>query len=311
MRKLIVLLLPAILIYQSIPPQIATAQGVKPFPELARMYDYDRQAPLDIKENGVEVKDGAKVHDITYLSPKGGRVTAYLVVPPGRGPFAGLVFMHWGFGYRSSFLAEALLLAKAGAVSLLIDAPYNRPAPWRHDFDNSKPEVNRDVYIQMVVDLRRGVDLLTSRTEVDAKRIGFVGLSLGAHMGGILSGVEKRIKAFVLMGGLATITERLRRNNKDGKLDHDIEVLSPVDPIHYVSHAKPSALFFQFARRDRFITEQQAIEYQQAGSEPKLVKWYDTGHELNDLEALRDRAEWLRKEIGISSLAPALRSKLG
>ena len=87
-------------------------------------------------------------------------------------------------------------------------------------------------------------------------------------------------------------------------------MLSPVDPIHYVSHAKPSALFFQFARRDRFITEQQAIEYQQAGSEPKLVKWYDTGHELNDLEALRDRAEWLRKEIGIGPLAPALRSKL-
>jgi dienelactone hydrolase len=307
MRKLIVLLLPAILICQSTPPQIATAQGVKPFPELARMFDYDNKAPLDVKENKVEVKDGVKVHDITYLSPKGGRVTAYLVVPPGKGPFAGLVFMHWGFGYRSSFLAEALLLARAGAVSLMIDAPYNRPAAWRHDFDNSKPEVNRDVYLQMVVDLRRGVDLLTSRADVDAKRIGFVGLSLGAHMGGILSGVEKRIKALVLMGGLPSLTERLRNNNADGKLNRDIEILSPLDPIHYVSHAKPSALFFQFARRDRFVSEKQATEYEQAASQPKIIKWYDTGHELNDLEALRDRAEWLRKEIGISPLAPALR----
>ncbi|MGB7925905.1 MAG: hypothetical protein WCF57_21880 [Pyrinomonadaceae bacterium] len=312
MRKLIVLSLFAVLICQSAaPPRIALAQEVKPFPELARMYDYDTKAPLDIKENGVEDKEGIKVHDITYLSPKGGRVTAYLVVPPGKGPHAGLVFMHWGFGYRSSFLAEALLLARSGVVSLMIDAPYNRPAPWRHEFDNSKPEVNRDLYIQMVVDLRRGVDLLTSRRDVDAKRIGFVGLSLGAHMGGILSGVEKRIKAFVLMGGLPTITERLRRNNADGKLDHDIEVLSLVDAIHYVNHAKPSSIFFQFARHDRFISEQQAIQYQQAATEPKLVKYYDTGHELNDLEALRDRAEWLRKEIGIGPLAPALRSKLG
>ena len=289
--------------------EVAVSQ-VKPFPELARMFDYDNKAPLDLKENKVEDKDGVKVHDITYVSPKGGRVTAYLVTPPGRGPFAGLVFMHWGFGYRSSFLAEALMLARTGAVSLLIDAPYNRPAPWRHDFDAAKPEVNRDVYIQMVQDLRRGVDLLTARPDVDTKRIGFVGLSLGAHMGGILSGVEKRIKALVLMGGLPTLTERLRNNNKDGKFNHDIEVLSPIDPIHYVSHAAPSAIFFQFARRDRFVSEKQAMQYEQAAGEPKLVKWYDTGHELNDIQALSDRADWLHKQIGIGPLAPVLRKKL-
>src|SRR5918911_698200 len=214
---------------------VAAAQ-VKPFPELVRMFDYNQKAPLDVQENKVEDKGGVEVHDITYASPKGGRVTAYLVVPAGKGPFAGLVFMHWGFGYRSSFLAEALLMARTGAVSLLIDAPYNRPPQWRHDFDASKPEVNRDVYVQTVVDLRRGVDLLTSRADVDASRLGFVGLSLGAHMGGILSGVEKRIKALVLMGGLPTLTERLRQNNAGGKFNHDIEVLSPIDPIHYVSH---------------------------------------------------------------------------
>ena len=286
------------------------AQEIKPFPELVRLFDYDNRAPLDVRENKVEDKSGVRVHDITYLSPKGGRVTAYLVTPAGRGPFAGVVFMHWGFGYRSSFLAEALLLAEAGAVSLLIDAPYNRPAPWRRDFDASKPEVNRDLYIQMVVDLRRGVDLLASRPDVDSRRLGFVGLSLGAHMGGILSGVEKRIKALVLMGGLPTLTERLRQNNREGKFNRDIEILSPVDPIHYVSHAKPSAILFQFARRDRFVSEKQAMQYSEAGSEPKTVKWYDTGHELNDIEALRDRADWLRQQIGIAPLAPVLRKKL-
>jgi dienelactone hydrolase len=310
MRNFFRFLFLAILAYPLAPSQAVFAQEVKPFPELVRIFDYDRQAPLDVRESRIEDKDGVKVHDITYVSPKGGRVTAYLVVPAGRGPFAGLVFMHWGFGYRSSFLAEALLLAETGAVSLMIDAPYNRPAPWRHDFDNSKPEVNRDVYVQMVIDLRRGVDLLTARPDVDAKRIGFVGLSLGAHMGGILSGVEKRIRALVLMGGLPTLTERLRRNNADGKFNHDIEVLSPIDPIHYVSHAAPSSIFFQFARRDRFVSEQQAMQYEQAASLPKLIKWYDTGHELNDIEALSDRADWLRKQIGIGALAPVLRKKL-
>jgi dienelactone hydrolase len=306
MRNFILFLLLAAVLQQFAPPRTALAQQPKPFPELVRQFDYDQKAPLDVKENRVEDKGGVKVHDITYVSPKGGRVTAYLVVPKGRGPFAGLVFMHWGFGYRSSFLAEALMLARTGAVSLMIDAPYLRPAPWRHEFDTSKPEVNRDVYVQMVVDLRRGVDLLTSRPDVDARRLGFVGLSLGAHMGGILSGVEKRIKAFVLMGGLPTLTERLRQNNADGKFNRDIEILSTIDPIHYVSHAAPSRLLFQFARIDRFISEKQAIEYHQAGSQPKLIKWYDTGHEINDIEALRDRAEWFHKEIGIGPLDPVL-----
>jgi dienelactone hydrolase len=284
---------------------------VKPFPELVRMFDYDRQAPLDLKENSVDDRGGVKVHDITYASPKGGQVSAYLVVPSGRGPFAGLVFMHPDYGTRTAFLAEAVLLAETGAVSLLIDAPFRRPEPSHRTFDITKPENNRDVLIQTIIDLRRGVDLLTSRPEVDAKRLGFVGLSLGAHMGGILSGVEKRIKALVLMGGLPTLTERLRQNNKDGKFNHDIEILPSIDPIHYVSHAAPSALFFQFARRDRFVSEKQAIEYSTAASLPKLVKWYDTGHELNDIQALSDRADWLRQQIGIGPLAPVLRKKLG
>ena len=45
------------------------------------MFDYQQNAPLDAKENGVEDKNGVRIHDISYASPKGGRVTAYLVVP--------------------------------------------------------------------------------------------------------------------------------------------------------------------------------------------------------------------------------------
>lgn len=45
------------------------------------MFDYDQTVPLDIEEVGVEIKDGIKIHDISYISPPSGRVTAYLVVP--------------------------------------------------------------------------------------------------------------------------------------------------------------------------------------------------------------------------------------
>ena len=40
---------------------------------------------------------------------------------------------------------------------------------------------------------------LIARDDVDPERLGYVGHSLGATWGGALAGVEKRVKAFVLM----------------------------------------------------------------------------------------------------------------
>src|SRR5918911_804526 len=173
---------------------VAAAQ-VKPFPELARNFDYDNKAPLDVKEIGVDDRDGVKLYDLTYASPKGGRVTAYLVVPAGKGPFAGLVFGHWGPGNRTEFLPEATLYARAGAVSLLVDYPWVRPAPWRKKLKQADdPEWDHAAFVQAVVDLRRGIDLVAARPDVDSNRLAYVGHSWGAQWGAILSAVEPRLK---------------------------------------------------------------------------------------------------------------------
>lgn len=54
---------------------------------------------------------------------------------------------------------------------------------------------------QQVIDLRRGVDLLLSRPDVDPKRVAYVGHSWDAGTGAILDAVDKRVAAFVFMGG--------------------------------------------------------------------------------------------------------------
>jgi hypothetical protein len=56
-----------------------------------RLFEYDREVPLDIQEVSSRIEDGLSVIEITYASPKGGRVPATLIVPQGTGPFAGLV----------------------------------------------------------------------------------------------------------------------------------------------------------------------------------------------------------------------------
>lgn len=282
--------------------------------ELRQMFYYQQSAPLDVREIGVEDKNGASVHDISYASPKGGRVTAYLVVPKKKGKFAGIIFMHSRPGSRNTFLDEALTLARAGAVSLLIDAPFSRTGESKREFAPTvtKPKDDRDIYIQTVADLQRGVDLLLSRSDVDRKRIGFIGHSYGAHVGALLAGVEKRIKAYVIMAGAPSLTEFLRtskiptivetRNTlTKEQQDNYFSTLAAVDPINYVSFAEPSALFFQFGKTDTYPTEEQAKVYSEKASDPKLVKFYDAGHALND-EARRERAEWLQKQLKLGKL---------
>src|SRR5882672_1688173 len=131
--------------------------------DLVRHFDYDRNAPLGYKEIGVERRGDIRVYDITYASPKGGAVPAYLVVPNGKGPFAAVIWGHWYWGNspmrnRKEFLDEAVALAEAGVVSLLADGPIARPG-----HVENKEELNEQGVtdlVQQIIDMRRGVDLL-------------------------------------------------------------------------------------------------------------------------------------------------------
>src|SRR5437660_12656497 len=167
--------------------------------DLVRHFDYDQKAPLRIKQIGIHRRATTTVYDITYDSPKGGVVPAYLVVPKGRGPFAAVIWGHWywensSMRNRKEFLDEAVALAQSGVVSLLTDHPMSRPGygPIKDPLD----ERNATEFLQQVIDMRRGVDLLTARRDVDPKRIGFVGHSCNAGVGALMSGLDRRFNEY-------------------------------------------------------------------------------------------------------------------
>src|SRR5436190_18548309 len=162
-------------------------------PDLLRHFDYDQKAPLRIKWIGMQRRSSATVDDITYDSPKGGVVPAYLVVPKGRGPFAAVIWGHWywansSMGNRKEFLDEAIVLAQAGVVSLLTDGPLARPG--HQEIKDPLDERRFAEFLQQVIDMRRGVDVLLARKDVDRKRIAYVGHSYNAGVGALLSGVD-------------------------------------------------------------------------------------------------------------------------
>ena len=241
---------------------LAAQRGVKPaadFPTTAHLFDYDQKQPFDIRDKIIEEFDGGTLHDITYASPKGGPVGAYLIVPKGKGRFAAILFGHWGNGTRAEFIPEAKIYARAGAVSLIPDYPWDRPQPWHKTPDHfDKPEVDREIEIQAVVDLRRGIDLLLARPDVDPKRLAYVGHSYGAQSGSILSAVDKRIKTSVLMAGVAEMADILLRSDDPGMVDFRktqlagqlekySQVTGDIDAIHFVGKTAPIPLLLQFA----------------------------------------------------------------
>ncbi len=285
---------------------VAAAPGMAQdrFADLVRAFAYDSTAPLNAHQRDSTVEGRAIIRDLSYASPKGGRVPAYLVAPSGAGPFAGVVFVHWGQGNRSEFIAEAVELASHGVESLLIDAPFNRV-----DDPNRKkpdPQGERDGYVQLVVDIRRGIDLLLARRDVDRSRIGYVGHSLGATWGGVVAGVDHRVRAFVLMGGLPTLTDfdfpdpliQQEANARSrAALDAYDRAISPINPIRFVGHSSPARLFFQWAVFDRYISKRAAQRYFDAAGEPKTQQWYVSSHEFTDPRARSDRDKFLAREL--------------
>ncbi len=261
-----------------------------PYEDLVRLFDYDQTTKIDIHEVSVVDSDDYQIHDISYESPKGGWVSAFLITPSGQGPFAGIIFLHPGGGDRTYFLKEAKQLAKLGAVCLLLD----------DNFSAKGKVTDHDRIIRIIVDLRRAVDLLMTRSDVDPRRVGFVGHSYGANLGGVLAGVEHRIAAYVFMSGNARMSRDLFGlfNMRPEVEDQYIEFMAQLDGIHFIGHAAPAALFFQNARHDTLNSERDVLDFHQTASEPKTVKWYDAYHRLNE-EAEQDRAEWLSQQLDL------------
>ena len=261
------------------------------------MFDYDRNAPLEIQESIAEKRGAAIIHDLSYASPTLGRVSAYLTEPAEKSRCPAIIFLHWGQGDRATFLSEALAYAESGVASLLVDESPLRHFPMPNQMT---PDGARAYVVQCVTDLRRGVDLLVSRNSIDADRIGYVGHSLGASMGGQFAGVEKRVKAHILMAGyadmsrhLAEMSQRFFQTPREGFL----RVVEPLDGMHFVGDAAPSAILFQFALRDEVITKDDVDLYFNAARQPKEIRWYDAGHEFNQA-ALIDRVAWLGEKLG-------------
>lgn len=288
-------------------------------------YSYNRSLPLDAQESAWQTREGIQIRAISYASPKGGRVTGLLYLPSTPAPQPGVLLGHGAPGNsRDAGTVEmGLALAKSGAVVLSIDAPFARRNAPPLTFT---PADSAD-QVQLIVDFRRGLDLLSARPDVDRSRLGYVGNSYGGAQGATLAGIEPRIRAAVLRvgdggflahfsdpcdhrsRGAATITGCVHWEIAEADLSTEqrerwAAAMWPIEPIHFVGRAR-AKLLLQSARQDEAVSPVRAERLHLAAPTTATVEWYESGHRL-PLAATVSTLSFLARHLGLSTPTSAL-----
>jgi len=267
----------------------------------AGLFSYKADLDYQVTEDSAFYRNNIHVKSISFIScnPVHGRVKAYLVLPSSQPPYAGIVYFHWlgrPNGNLNEFLDEALEMAGHSVLSILIQGYF----PWTEPPVSG--EKDRQQVIDQTIDLRRAVDILLMQPGIEKDRLAFVGHDYGAMFGSIMSGIDKRINACVMVAGMGNFGDwslKYWKKPSEGGETAYRKSLTPVDPISYISDAKPASLFFQFANRDIYISRETALQFFNAASEPKAIKWYDTEHEMMIPEVRKDRVAWVKMQLGI------------
>lgn len=261
-------------------------------------FAYDTSQPLAFEDRGVVDPDyPLAVHDVSYRSGDN-RVDAYLVVPPGKGPWPAAVYVHGAGSDRTSMLGPATWLAARGAVTLAISAPSGRAGEPGGATDVERLQAHRALEVGDVVAVRRAIDLLAQREDVDADRIGYVGWSAGARTGSILAGVEPRLHALVLVApGSAPVSDFVAAAPEADK-EAVREVMSSIDPLTYVARGDADKLLIQEAKNDLVIPRSAIDAMIAAAPKGTEVRWYDFDHTMGP-KAYAEHLDWLQEKLGI------------
>lgn len=250
----------------------------------------------------VEVQPASvSVRQLTYAQEDGSRNAATLVTPASNAetPRPAILFLHWyepprPTSNRTEFLADAVEMAQAGAVSLLVDTPWSRES-W---FTKRDAAHDYEFTVAMTKNVRRAIDVLVAQPGVDRTRVALVGHDFGAMWGALAAAEDPRVTHFVYMAGTRSFSDwYLFAPKKEGaEKDAFIAKMAPLDPIAALAKISPRPVLLQFGTEDKFVTNDAAKAMAAAVRGPKEFQTYDFEHELT-YQARVDRIAWLREQL--------------
>jgi dienelactone hydrolase len=268
-------------------------------PRTASPFVYDASAPLGYRNAGrVNGRYPIAVDDISYAVP-GGRVEGYVALPPGRQRVPAVIYLHGAGEGRERFLLPAAWVAARRAVGMTITLPSSSAAAPPSGLTPAQSLArDRRIFAADVIAVRRAVDLLAGLRQVDPKRIGLVGWSLGARVAAVTAGAEPRIRSTVLMSGGSLPVSAYVARTPPALRAQVRRSLTQIDPLRWVARARPGSVLLQDGRGDQIVPRAALVALAKAAPPGSTVRWYPAGHDLNP-QTYRDQLAFLARKLPI------------
>jgi dienelactone hydrolase len=265
-----------------------------PLASAAAQFDYDRSAPL--KARIVDRRDtvGLVREKLVFDGAPGTRIPALIAVPKNGVARHPVVILVDGIGgwkerwwqvtswNRGRILIDSLIAA--GFAVAMADAPASGERTYENDFVSAESFVRdlprwRDMGIKNAIEMRRLMDYLSTRADIDTARIGMLGLSHGGMMTFAIAAADPRIKAAVT--GVTPM-----KNVPD--------VLVPT--AHAARVHVP--LLMLAGTNDAWYTRDEVDRaFAMLGTADKKLVWYDVGHRLPE-DYAREATRWFARVLG-------------
>lgn len=278
---------------------------------------------FDAKVLYEEQRDGYKARKIVIRVSRYYTVPAYVLIPDGKGPFPAVNCLHdhgahlfigkekmirplacedstvirdaddWLKGYEGQFFGD--YLAKNGYVVFSADAPMwgergQMEGPRRDRYDmiaGNMMMYGIDLSAWMTYDDIAGTDFLASMPEVDARRIGCTGWSMGAYRAWMLSALSDHIKVGTAVCWMVTTDEQMSfkydRTENGGFANCFPGLRRWLDYPHVASIACPKPMLFINGSQDKlfpvagaekaFRTMHETWKSQSAGNKLETELW--------------------------------------
>ena len=269
-----------------------TAPSPQVFEKLASAYRYEK-TPLDARiEQTIETPEW-KRERITFVGANGARAIAYLYLPNhAQRPLQVMHYLPAGDvdgGFRSlpdSMDDRMAPFVRGGraAFGVVLEGYIERLRPAGFVRPLSSTVEFAEIVAGRVTDLRRGLDYLETRKDLDMTRVAVLAPSAGSVLGLIVAALETRYHALVFIGAGIPATYR--------------GISATANPINFASYIRAPKLILQ-GRYDEDTPLRTATEpFFKLLSEPKLLTLYDGGHVPSLEVVMSTTMPWLEEQLG-------------
>ena len=262
--------------------------------ETSSWISYSVQFPAGIKTQHIEyncIKG-------EYYRPQGVDTTPLVILVHGMGDLSAV---------PCRFLARVLAKRKIACFVLyLVTHSVRVPESMKNRIATLTADEWFEVYQLSITDIRQIIDWASNRPEINHHKIAVFGISLGGFLSAIVMGIDRRIKAGVIVvaGGNAEKIAQLSKNKAYRNQRSEVEyqqiqrsyagyltevaekgfenVIPPrqsflIDPLTYASYLRERPVLMMNAVRDKYIPQEVALDFWRACGKP-TIRWFPTGH---------------------------------